>query len=146
MLTQIGNYLMYVGMMIVLLYRNHTLLKIMATSALQVIKFCYHTLVASLPLEDINFLAVLEKHNLLGDAKSSVESMPTREERASYFLDNLMKQELEKNNVTGFYNLITIMANSKSDSLTKLAADISSAVKVKHEVITNRSKFSCCYT
>ena len=119
--------------------------QIMAESALQVIKYCYHALIDSLPLEDSNFLAVLDEHNLLGDIKSLLESMPTREKRAAHFLDTSILQQLENNNVTSFEKLIAVMSDSTSNNLKALAAQITAAIKIKDEVIADASKLLYCH-
>jgi len=118
----------------------------MAKSALQVINYCYHALVDSLPMEDSDFLAVLDEYNLLDDMKSPLESMPTREKRAAHFLDTSILQQLENNNVTSFEKLIAVMSDSASNNLKTLAMQITAAIKIKHEVIADASKLSYCHT
>jgi len=113
-------------------------------SALKLLEYCYDKLVLSLPLEDSNFLAVLEEHDLVfGNIKGLLESLATRKEKASYFLDNFIKPELENDDHTSFDKLVAVMSNSTISGLPNLAAMITSAAKIKHEVISDASKFCC---
>jgi len=112
-----------------------------SASALQLVKFCYGALVSSLPLEDDRFVAVLNEHNLLcQDTKNSLEPLPTREAKVSYYLDHLIKPELENDDCTSFDKLVAVMANSNFDNLPELAAVMTSAVTIKDKVLSNASK------
>jgi len=105
-------------------------LKVMASSsAIQLFEVCYETLVSSLPLEDEKFVAVLLENDLLPiDLKASIELLPTREAKTMYYLDNLIKQELENDDQTSYDKLVAVMSNSEYDGLPQLAALMTSTV------------------
>ena len=84
----------------------------------------------------------LHKCNLLpGDMKISLESFNIIHERSSYFLENVLKRELEVDNTKGFISLLTIMKNNKHDNIKELAEKIEKelAVDIKCKVIFIKS-------
>ena len=69
----------------------------------------------------------LTKHDLLtGSFKANLEALSMNKERASYFLDNIIKAELAVGNKTCFVILLTVMNNSKHDNVKDLAKQIES--------------------
>jgi len=93
---------------------------------LQQFETFFETLVSSLPLEDGKFVAALNDHGLLpNDMKALMELMPTREAKTSYYLENLIKPELENNDQTSYDKLVAVMSNSEYNGLQQLATVMS---------------------
>lgn len=97
------------------------------------IKLFYHyhqELVDKLPMKDEAFLAELRKSNLLHeDASKELESHTMSRDRATYFLDNVIKLELRNNKVKCFNELLNIMKDSKQENTTELSKIIKSELK-----------------
>ena len=70
--------------------------------------------------------------------KALMELMPTREAKTSYYLENLIKPELENNDHTSYDKLVAVMSNSEYNGLQQLAASMSTINN------TNASKFNSC--
>ena len=95
-------------------------------SALELFEHYYQALIVSLPMKD-NFMEELFKHGLLPkDVIHKLEKLSERKNRASYFLDNVIKAGLIVGNKTCFVNLLTLMNNSKYDNVRDLAKQIES--------------------
>ena len=98
--------------------------------------YCYPAPTSSLPMDDSSFIAELEKFDLLpGDTKLSLKSESTSKEKASFFLDNVIKPQLKENTHIGFNKLLDIMINSECGELRNLAANITSAARIKSELL-----------
>ena len=92
------------------------------TSALQLFEQYYENLVYCLPLNDTDFIEDLSKHDLLPEnIKIQLEKQSKHKERASYFLDNVIKPGLIDGDNTCFVSLLTVMKNSQYDSLKDIA-------------------------
>ena len=100
----------------------------------------YHTaLVYSLPINDIDFMNELLKHDLLpGGVKSKLESLTVHYERSSYYLDNVIKPGLAVGNSGCFVSLLTVMKCNKHDNVKDLATKIEKelTIDVKCKIIT----------
>ncbi|XP_065891699.1 uncharacterized protein [Dysidea avara] len=104
-------------------------------AALELLNYCYHILASSLPMDDNNFVAVLSNCGLLpGNTITSLESLSTSKEKASYFLNNVIKPQLNENDITCFGKLLAVMVSSDNGGLRNLAAMISSAATVKSQM------------
>ena len=96
-------------------------------SALELLEHYNQALIFSLPIKDRNFIEDLTKHDLLtGSFKANLEALSMNRERVSYFLDNAIKARLIVGDKTCFVNLLTVMNNSKYDSVKDLAKQIES--------------------
>ena len=86
----------------------------------------YHaTLVFVLLMNDSDFINELHKHDLLpGDLNIKLDSLTERNERSSYFLDNMIKSGLAVGKNRHFISLLTVMKNSKHDYVQDLAKRI----------------------
>jgi len=92
-------------------------------SATELFEHYYTGLVFTLPIKDADFMKELDKHDLLSgeNLKSSLESITVYYERASYFLDNVIKPRLTIDNDKCFVKLLTVMKRSKYDNVKELA-------------------------
>jgi len=94
-------------------------------SAVELFEHYYIALVYLLPVKDENFIEGLFKHNLLPeDVKSSLQSLTVCKERASYFLDSVIKPELAVGNSEKFVVLLTVMKSGDRDDVKELAEEI----------------------
>jgi len=95
-------------------------------SATELFDHYYQALVFLLPMKDANFIDELFKHGLIAeDFKPELEKMIARKERASYFLDCIIKPGLTDN--TNFSILISIIKNGNyNDNVKDLAEHIES--------------------
>ena len=101
--------------------------KCIKRSALQLFEHYYQGLMCSLHLNDTNFMEDLSKHNLLPEKiENELKELSKHKERASYFLDHVIKPGLVECDDTNFINLLTVMKNSQCDSVTDLAELIES--------------------
>ena len=98
-------------------------------SAMDLFDNYYQELIHSLPMNDETFLTDLREHCLLSDdINTQMESM-TVSERASYFLDSVIKPTLHNNNVLNFHTLLNVMRESKLGNVKELS------IKIKSEYI-----------
>ena len=87
----------------------------------------YQELINNLPMTDEAFLKELSKHGLLSkDENTKIGSLTESSERASYFLDNVIKPKLYNNNVLNLQKLLNIMKESKLEEVKKLTIIIKS--------------------
>ena len=90
----------------------------------------YQELVDKLPMKNETFLAELQKSTLLHeDISKKLASYTTSGDRAAYFLNNVIKLELLKNNVKCFDELLNVMKDSKQENTTELSKIIKSEWK-----------------
>lgn len=93
---------------------------------LQVVRSHYPELVRLLPMNDDIFIAELYKNNLLAhNLKAAIGSLPTRAERTTKFLDDVIVPSAENNDGRRFNVLLTVMMNSDDDAVKHLAKTIS---------------------
>ena len=91
----------------------------------------YKTLIYLLPMKDATFIDELLENDLLtGDLKIKLESLAVHNQRASYFLDYVIKPELAVGNSRCFVDLLTIMKSSKHDNVKELAKEIENGLAV----------------
>ena len=98
----------------------------MDTSASEILENYYQAIMYSLPMRDDSFLTELHRHNLLpATEKANLVSLSKSTERASYFLDNLIKPELLNDDThTCLDVLLEIMMDSGYDNMVELAEKI----------------------
>ena len=96
---------------------------------LEVFKQLNPILVTSLPMKDVVFLAKLNAKDLFsGGLKAQVKAISTATERADYFLDNKIENDLINGNNDSFLQLLSVMEDY-NESLKVLAADIREKLK-----------------
>ena len=99
-------------------------------SALQVFEHYYQGLMYSLPFNDTDFMEDLSKHDLLPqNIKVKLDELSKIKEKASYFLDFLIKPGLLVGDNTYFITLLAVMKNSQYNSVNDLAKLIESESK-----------------
>ena len=82
-------------------------------------------LINDLPMKDDRFLSQLKEFNLLPkDISSKVESCRRTKERASVFLDNVIKAGLLDDDCSHFTNLINVMIENTRENVVDLAQKI----------------------
>jgi len=94
-----------------------------ASSALDFFELFYQPLIKLLPFQDRKFISDLHGQDLIPtDVSASIESFATCEEKASYFLDMVVKSDLMNGDCTSFNKLAVVMNRSKYDELQHIAA------------------------
>ena len=91
-------------------------------SASEMFKKFYVQLVKNLPMNDSLFTAELFSNDLLpGNLKEHVESLPTKSEKASYFLDHVIKPSVTSDDGSSFDKLLNVMEDSDHQGVKELA-------------------------
>ena len=86
-------------------------------------------LVKCLPMDDILFIAKLSKHKLLpGNTKDQLKGLLTEADKASYFLDHIIKPALDIDDTSSFNKLLSVMEHCHYEHVEKLACKIKSEV------------------
>ena len=100
-------------------------------SALELFEHYYQAMIFLLPMKDRKFIKDLIKHNLLTTSfKAKLEEWSINSERASYFLDNVIKPGLVIGDKTCFVNLLTVINNCKDDKVKEFAKQLKSQFDV----------------
>ena len=95
------------------------------TRILEIFQYHYLELIRSLPMNDDIFLGKLYMNNLLPHYfKATIESLHTPVERATKFLDNIIKPSVENNVITTLNVLLTVMMDSNDYAIKELAEGI----------------------
>ena len=95
--------------------------------SMKVFKNFYPNLVTTLPMNDAIFMSKLYARSLLpDDLKARVESQATSAEKASYFLDHVVKPSGVDRN---FVELLYVMEDSENHNVKRLAELIRSSLK-----------------
>ena len=82
-------------------------------------------LVKCLPMDDTHFITTLSAQELLpGNTKSKIKTMFTQADKASYFLDHVIKPALEIDDISAFDKLLSIMQGCGYKHVQKLAVAI----------------------
>ena len=98
----------------------------------------YTTLVYLLPMKDATFLDELSKHDLLPeDIKNKLEPLTEHNQRASCFLDSVIKSGLATSNSGCFVSLLAVMKSCKHDNVKELGVEIEKelATDIKCKII-----------
>lgn len=83
-------------------------------------------------MKDSTFLLTLKECNLLlRNVSTTLESLTKVTEKASYFLDNVIKFSLDAGGDTYFHRLLTIMTESGYEQAMDLAKKIKAALNVQ---------------
>ena len=100
----------------------------MSTS--EVFKQFYHKLVVTLPMNDVTFTAQLVTRDLLpGNLSDQVKSLATSSDKATHFLDCVIKPAVTIGVDRSFNKLLTIMEDSEYHTVKDLALQIRSKLK-----------------
>ena len=86
-------------------------------------------LVQCLPMDDTIFVAKLSKHNLLpGNTNSTINALTTAADKASHFLDHVVKCALDVKDTSSFDVLVSVMEHCGYAHVEKLAHKIKSKI------------------
>ena len=96
---------------------------------LEVLQYHYPELLRLLPMEDNMFVAELFKNNLLpNNLKAVIHSSSTRADKATEFLDSVIKPSAENLNDVNFNVLLQVMMSSNDNAVKQLAEAIISVL------------------
>ena len=103
---------------------------------------CYYSdLLRFLYMNDVNFILALHKHELLnGDVQNALLSVSTTSEKASYFLENVMKPGI---NYEKFRKLLSAMKNSIHNNVIDLAYQLQLQLILLQNNNTEKVKSKC---
>ena len=95
------------------------------TTSLEVLQYHYPELLRLLPMEDNFFIAELFKRNLLPhNLKAVIDSLCTRADKVTKFLDNVITPSTENSNNVNFNELLQVMMTSNDNAVKQLAKEI----------------------
>ena len=90
----------------------------------------YFQLVTTLPIDDPLFRAKLFTNDLLpGDHKGHVESLATKSDKASRFLDHVIKPSVTSDDGSNFDKLLNVMEDSDHQGVRELAKLIRTSLR-----------------
>ena len=96
-------------------------------------------LVECLPMDDTLFITKLAAQQLLpGDTESKIKTLFTQADKASYFLNHVIKPALVIDDTSGFKKLLSIMQECDYEYVKKLSSQISDdidAIKLKAGIV-----------
>ena len=97
------------------------------SSTWEVFQKYYQDLIRCLPMDDAIFIGELFKNGLLpNDLKAKLNSLPTSATKATEFLDNIIKPDIQGGRNSNFTLLLSMMKNSEDNNMKKLADTIMS--------------------
>ena len=97
-------------------------------------------------MDDILFIVSLSKHQLLpGNTRNKIETLPTQADKASYFLNHVIKPALDIEDTTSFGNLLSVMEQCGYDHVKKLACKIKSEIDKGSSIKTGVLVHTCGY-
>ena len=109
------------------------------SSVLEVFQEHYQKLMRALPMDDDYFIAELYAKNLLtGSLKADIESLSTTN-RASKFLDDVIKPSIENNDCTKFHTLLQLMKKTDDSTIKALADKIRKSLNETIRSILNQT-------
>ena len=96
----------------------------------EVFKQFYDKLVVTLPMNDVIFTAKLISHNLFpGDLSDQIKSLATSSDKATHFLDCVIKPALTIGIDRSFNELLNVMEDSEYLFIKELARQIKSKLE-----------------
>ena len=100
----------------------------MSTS--EVFQHFFPQLVNILPMNDVTFTAQMFSSKLLpGNVKDQVKSQATQADKATYFLDHVIKPSLTSGVGSSFNKLLKVMEDSEYDDVKELSQQIRSRLR-----------------
>jgi len=91
----------------------------------KVFQHFFPQLVDILPMDDVTFTAQLFSTNLLpGNVKEQVKSQATSADKATHFLDHVIKPSLTSSVGNSFNKLLKVMEDSEYDNVKELSKQI----------------------
>ena len=111
-------------------YTNITAVNQYKMSTNEVFKQFYHKLVVTLPMNDVTFTAQLVSRDLLpGNLSDQVKSLSTSSDKASHFLDCVIKPAVTIGVNRSFNELLNVMEDSEYCNVKELALQIRSKLQ-----------------
>ena len=90
----------------------------------------YYEKLVNLPMDDTTFIAKLLAQNLLpGDMENKIEVQAAPINKASYFLNHMIKPSIDLDNGDCFDKLLSVMEHCGYDHIKHLALEIKSVIK-----------------
>ena len=106
----------------------------------EVYKDYVEKLIKCLPMDDVLFTAQLSIHDLLpGNTSNKIVALSTQPEKASYFLNHVIKPALDIDDDSSFNSLISDMEHCGYCHVKKLACEIKSEINKR-----SNNKLSVC--
>ena len=99
-------------------------------SSIELFERYHQTLIFSLPMKNAKFLGKLYENDLVFE-DLNLESLGTCNERASYFLDKIIKPTLEDCDNANFVKLLSVMKNSSYDHVKQIKKEFHIDAKCK---------------
>ena len=92
----------------------------------------YHKLVVTLPMNDVTFTAQLVSRGLLpGNLSNQVKSLATSSDKASHFLDCVIKPAVTIGINRSFNELLNVMKDSEYCNVKELSLQITSQLQTE---------------
>ena len=99
-------------------------------STIKVFTKFYHKLVVTLPMNDVTFTAQLVSRDLLpGNLSDQVKPLATSSDKASHFLDCVIKTAVTIGVDRSFNELLNVMEDSEYRNVKELAKQIKSELQ-----------------
>ena len=97
----------------------------MSLTIQKVFETFYHGIISLLPMRDSDFISQLQKSNLLpAHVETTLKSLHSSKEKASYFLDCVIKPELHDNIHNKLDQLLTLMMDDNDDDIKEFAKKV----------------------
>ena len=94
-------------------------------------------LMKCLPMDDTHFITKLSRQKLLpGNIQNKIETLSTQADKASYFLNHIIKPALEINDTSSFDRLLSVMQDCGYDHVQNLSCKIKSEIDKQTERIS----------
>ena len=111
---------------------------------IQAYKDYVEKLIKCLPMDDVLFTTQLSNHNLLpGNTSNRIGSLPTQPDKASYFLNHVIKPALDIDDVSSFNSLLSVMEHCDYAHVKKLACEIKSEIDKRSNTKTGVCSYVC---
>lgn len=89
----------------------------------------FDQLVKCLPMDDTLFTAALSTHNLLpSNTSNTIGALPTVADKASCFLNTVIKRALDIDDSSSFDNLLNVMERCGFEHIVNLASAMKSEI------------------
>ena len=101
-------------------------------------------LIKCLPMDDAHFTAQLLRHNLLpSNTNNKIKALHTQADKASYFLNYVVKPALDIDHFSSFDNLLSVMKHCDFEYVKELADEIESEINRRSNIKTGVYVHTC---
>ena len=124
--AQAGNIKFPCNYICVMVFYHVIYIQLAKMTQLKVYENYVEKLVKCLPMNDDHFVAILSaKQLLLGDAGNKIKQLSTQSDKASYFLNHVIKPALDNDDNSDYFEkLLSVMQNCGYDHVQKLSCEI----------------------